>query len=510
MNKKLKKECESNSEYLLPDYMGDIKKLISTKAVAVTTGKFVGEGSIEVSGNVEYDLLYLDTEGKLTAVNTSSDFSETFAVDTEKHIDSNEESRVCALKVRVTGPRKISLKADVETAICISEENEVGVEGDVFSEESERVEKASSSVTFASSVFARSGEREYAEIAEQFEGVNAEQTEIVSVHGTSLVKEAISGDGEVTLRGENIVSAIVNIYERPPLMIKKAIPFEEIIPVEGASVGMNAIAQGFVSSADVGLGADGEHLNAVANVISEYNVELIGNETATVVTDAYTVDGECRNKYSEREFSELLFAGTKSFTVDIKCNKADEKLTELCDVISIDADVRPAGAVIDKSGVEFSGEITVSGVGYETNVDGSVSYLPIRVQNPFSQNVGLDCQIEEGNSIDYKLSVCDCEVTNDEETLSIRCLIVAKMYVFSPRTLKTLVSCERIEGEKSVRDASVITVYYPKAGEKLFDVAKRYKTTSAKIARDNFLSESALASFDSADSLVGVKKLIIR
>ena len=57
---------------------------------------------------------------------------------------------------------------------------------------------------------------------------------------------------------------------------------------------------------------------------------------------------------------------------------------------------------------------------------------------------------------------------------------------------------------------ATVTVYYPRGGESLFDVAKKYKTTSLKIARDNDLSDQALSSFDTHDSLAGVKKLIIR
>ena len=510
MNRKLQKECESGCEYILPDYMGDIKKLLSGNAKAVPTGKFVGEGSVEVSGSIEYELLYLDNEGKLTAVNTSSDFTENFAIDGERYLDSAEESKVSLLRVRVTGPRKISMKADVETVLTVTEENEITVGGDVFSDENRAVEKCSVNVSFATSIFAVSGEREYAEIAEKLEGVFADDVEVVCVHATSKVTDAVSGDGEVTVKGENIVSAILSLPERAPMRIKKAIPFEEVIVVEDAKPEMTAVASGFVSSADIGFGSDGEYLNAVANIIAEYRVELIQNADADVVTDAYTVDSECRTKYTDAQFSKILYAGTQSFSVDVKCDKNQERLSELSEVLSVGAELRPASANIVQGGCEFLGEVTVSGVGYETNVDGSISYIPIKLQDEFAKKVNINCQIPEKCTLDYDLKVDDLEIINDSDVLTVRCFISAGIYLSEQSSVRILTSCESAEGEGVARDASVITVYYPKRGEKLFDVAKKYKTTSTKIAKDNALADSVLASYDSPDSLVGVKKLIIR
>jgi hypothetical protein len=53
-------------------------------------------------------------------------------------------------------------------------------------------------------------------------------------------------------------------------------------------------------------------------------------------------------------------------------------------------------------------------------------------------------------------------------------------------------------------------VYYPESKESLFSVAKKFHTTSAKIAEDNKLSAETLAGYNKDGTLSGVKKLIIR
>lgn len=510
MNRRIEKECESGLEYLLPDYMGDVKKLLTSKARIVPTGKFVSDGSVEVSGNVEYDLLYLDSAGKLTAVNSSSDFSESFEIDGESYIDSAEESRVCALKVRVTGPRKISLKADVKTVLTVSEDRILSVDGNAFSEEGRAVEKCITEVSCVSSVFEKSAAVEYAEVLESFDDLSVDGTEIISSNAQSKITDAKVGEGEVTLKGENVVSAILLSPEGTPRLIKKAFPFEEKIAVEGASENMSVIPSSDILSADVSLSADGEYMSAIANLTSQYSVELIENKTAEVITDAYTPSCECMNKYSDTEFSELIGAGRESFLVSVKCDKAEQHLEGLCEIISAGAEVRGLSSEVTADGGRFCGEIVVNGLGYETNVDGSVTYLPFKIQGQFDEKVNFPCQIKDKTMLDALLSVEDVEITNEEENLSARCLISVKYRLLSTKTVRRITLCEALESEQNEGDKSSITVYYPRNGERLFDVAKKYRTTSEKIAKDNELSESALASFDSPDSLFGVKKLIIR
>lgn len=509
MNKRLQKEFENSCEYLLPDYMGDVKKLLTSNAKAFCNGKFVGEDCVEISGSVEYDLLYVDAEGKLTPVSVASDFSESFEIDSEKYIDCAEESKILGVRVRVTGPRKILLKADMQTSLTVREEDCVGINLDSLSQNT-NVEKCSAEVNFANSVFLKSGEREYAEIVERLEGDDFKDAEIISSSASTVVNSVSVSDGEVSIKGENIVSAIVSIGDSAPRLVKKAFPFEEVIVSEDIKSNMMAVADGCVGSVSVGIGSDGEGSALVANIISEYSVELMENTSATVITDAYTVDCDCKNSYKNSELSELVWAGTEKFSIDLRCEKTRENLKDLSQIISMCAQLRSVNVTETENECQFSGEIMLNGVGYETNVDGSQTYIPIKIQEEFREKVNVGCQISDKNKLECFLSVNDCEVECDAQILFVKCHVTAKIYVYNPKTVNVLTACEVIDSAVEGRAISKITVYYPKEGDRLFDVAKKYKTTSKKIAEDNLLTESALSSFDTANSLMGVKKLIIR
>ena len=67
----------------------------------------------------------------------------------------------------------------------------------------------------------------------------------------------------------------------------------------------------------------------------------------------------------------------------------------------------------------------------------------------------------------------------------------------------------RLKGESYKSEGAKITVYYPTKNETLFSVAKRFHTSTVKVAKDNGITESVFSEENSGGSLSGVKKLII-
>ena len=83
------------------------------------------------------------------------------------------------------------------------------------------------------------------------------------------------------------------------------------------------------------------------------------------------------------------------------------------------------------------------------------------------------------------------------------------MVALEDGSCRTLTSMTRREGESYESTGSVITVYYPTSEDTLFSVAKRFHTSSLKVARDNDISDAVFAQDNPTGSLSGVKKLII-
>ena len=166
MNKRMRRDVECSCEYVLPDYMGDIKKILTSKARVLPGGRFVSDGGIEITGTVEYEVLYADSENKLTAVNASSDYSVVLPTDAESYVGSAADCHVEGFSIRITGPRTMSLKSGVAVSAQVTTSAELEVLGDVFGGEREP-QYVSREISVESAKYGKSLEREYAEEAER-------------------------------------------------------------------------------------------------------------------------------------------------------------------------------------------------------------------------------------------------------------------------------------------------------------------------------------------------------
>jgi len=120
---------QSTGEYVLPDYQGDVRRVLYSRARAVPSGKYQNADGIEAAGIVAYDVVYLDTDGVLTPVSFTTDYEVGFKCDGERYVDSHVSARVVGYTLRLMGPRKFSARANVECECVLSERAEYTVEG---------------------------------------------------------------------------------------------------------------------------------------------------------------------------------------------------------------------------------------------------------------------------------------------------------------------------------------------------------------------------------------------
>ena len=511
MNKRMRREAECACEYVLPDYMGDIKKILSSKARVLPGGRFVSDGGVELTGTVEYEVLYADSENKLTAVNASSDYSVVLPTDAEGYVGCAADCRVESFVIRITGPRKMSLKSTVEVAALVTTAGEVEVLGDVFGGEREP-QFVSKEISIESAKYGKSLEREYAEEAERISGVMADEIEIIASGGSVRVLEARPVEGGVSIKGVILIGAIVRTPEQPPFAIRREIPFEETVEIEGAGKDMSVVADGILTSVTVGISEDGEECVLSANAIAEFEAYAIENEPLSIVTDAYLKECPTECKYSDFEYTTLGACQINEATVNEKINRASIGCAEARELLTLDGDVKTYSVSHTQNGAEISGEIAVSGIACEINVDNSVSYTPIKTTVPFVANVNYNCQIPENSRIECSVTVSSCEGLLDADDVHLKFTLKIKSRVESVSTLGRLAEChvsaEEYPSAESAT-ASHITVYYPTSSDSLFSVAKRFHSTPEKIACDNMLAASASAT-DASNTLSGIKKLVIR
>lgn len=504
MNKIVKKEVESSLEYILPDYMGDIKKILYSRAWCIPGGKYVSGAEAEHSGVVEYEVLYADSENRLTAVTASSDYTVTVSAGDVDLRDSYHKCKVAGATVRTTGPRKLSFKSMVESSILVVSDSD-GEEKLCDGLDGDNIQKSTAVIKKEVCEYIATAEREIAEEIGRVNGVAKDDIEIVLSSAEVRITETRASDKGILIKGELIVEMVKRVADAPPYSAKKAYPFEHTVTAELAD-NVKLTAVGTPSSITVGMSEDGEDTVLALNAIVEVGLWGIYNQDNTVVVDAYSTEYESDNSYSNLEYTTLNDLVCTEFCLDEKVEKGALGLTNVRDILIARAEAVCFGCEGEHRNIKINGEMRISGVACEINEDDEIVYTPFKHSFPFSYNVNSNCQIGDNDSLECELKSVLADISIDSESLYFKAAVNACVKVSAKKSVKYLSACRMCDGAVVQPSGSRITVYYPNASETLFDIAKKHHTTCEKLCLDNSIAiESSSAS---AQQLP--KKLIIK
>ena len=486
--------------------MVDVKKLISTSARVVPSGQFEGDGDVECSGIVAYDIVYLDSENKLSAASFSSDYDFSFARDGESYIDAYVASQLANFGIRLTGPRRMIAKASILSDVCVMEKCDVKASGSAFSER-EELEKITKTVNLESAIKGEGIEKEYAEEAATLEGVSADEIEVITSNAYVRISESIPVEGGVNIKGELIVTAIIRTPDTSVFAIRREIPFDETVSIDGATADMSVISDAVVSSVALGVSESENAAQLVANVIMELGALAFYNESVELISDAYLKSKDTASEYENLNFTSHIAAETKSGSVNIKIPRKELEMGNIKEILSLNQDFKGLALKNDGKSAKFSGNVAFSGAACEISEDGETYICNLKFTVPVVIDVNISCQIPENSKISAKILPLGCEWELDADNLSLELWYSVSYSLGCAESERYLSSCELVGDVEYKKTPSSITVYYPDENETLFQVAKKFHTTVKDIAADNMISEPTALG---VPAKIGLKKLIIR
>ena len=497
---------ESTAEYVLPDYDPDVRKILSTSAELRPSGRFVGDGEIEFSGIIVYNLVYSDSENNISSVSFSSDYDYTVKCNAEKYADSFAETKVSSYAVRLLGPRKVSASAAVVGSVRICESDSLSYSGSAFSGE-ENPEVKLGEVKMRSCHGSGTAEREYAESIARLEGAISEEVKVIHIAAEPTCDECTSEDGRVLMRGHIRLSCGIKNCDEPAYLVEKIIPLEEYIPFDGVSADMYLLPKITVTSLRANVNADDSGCEVVASLIIEMSAVGEKNQEIPLITDAYMRKCEVENVYENFAYTELCSVLRDKSAHTAEALRSEIDCEAIREVVFLTATPRLESMTFEDGEVKMVGEMRYHGVASEIGDDGKVLYVPIKISRNFERNVNVSCQNSDGLRFESRICATGAACSMDAEKLYLSSTIEADIVILRDGVKTRLSSCEAISETEVKNDGARVVVYYPERGESLFSVAKRYHTTVEKLARDNAL-EVSVATLGDAE-LSAVKRLII-
>ena len=107
---------EISTDFTLPDYQVEIRRILRVTPQILPPAKYVSGNSAELNGNIDYELLYVGSDGALYSAPLSAEYSITVPLEISSNFDLNEGVTLItdisneSTTTRVSAPRRLCIK----------------------------------------------------------------------------------------------------------------------------------------------------------------------------------------------------------------------------------------------------------------------------------------------------------------------------------------------------------------------------------------------------------------
>lgn len=497
--------ADSSTEYVLPDYNGDVRKILFTSAEVHPASRFADGGRVELGGIVSYDVVYLDSEGELSSTSFTSEYDATVKCPRDDFGDVYDKTRLSGYTLRLVGPRKFSAKAVVAISALLACPETLSVEGDAFLAD-ETPELLTSTVSMRDTRHSETVEREFAETLVRLDGAIADEVTVLYSGANATVKDISTTDGGAVIAGDIRLYALIANGDEPLRTAERTVPFDVRIADDTITESTRLIAETQIGSVTATVNPDENGVDVVMSAIVEFKLRSDFNNEVEVITDAYVVSTPSDNGYSTLNYCELLSVSTEMGEIPVTLTAEALETSGLRDVPLITATPKVESVASEGGCVVISGELRFSGIASAVDESGEITYVAIKETSPFTYSIPSPVALTEHTVATVELTSPEVLPMIDGDTLELVTRILCELVLTEPRELSYLSSMTLAEEGYEPTSGRVI-VYYPDSGETLFDIARRFHTTPDRIARDNDLAVNTSAGDRSA--LAGITRLMI-
>ncbi len=488
---------ELSADYILPDTYPDVKRILRVSAKPILIGRYISGRRLEFSGAVDYSVIFsADTENgeSMHCVHFAGDFDGSVGdLDNLERASISVIPTIGACSVRMANPRKLTLKSTVNTGVKIimPTSAEPSVEGGSGTSDTS-LEKLFSNITARRE---RTFLCEPLRISENFEADTSKGTidDIISCTAQILFNEAKVNleDSTVTLKG----IANVNCVYKSQTEAGVYKSFSRKIPVahtadaaeycgaftycrpETLSATANAVT--IEMNANAAEDSYGERRVVEFDMSADVTVGIVGGEDVSTVLDAYSTShsSDCTMKNYALKTPDKIFS--TSFSVSESLTRDQLSLPENCSIIDTQIEVVSPETSTQRGRLQLSANAMISCI-----IESDGTYSAVTATIPIKCDLGSS-EISSPICRSAEFLASDVRTRTDSDGIHLDFEIYLCAAVCEDKNVSA-VSEIRLSGEgKHCTGDAGLTLCYPSGEDTLWQIAKRYKTTVAKIEEAN-------------------------
>lgn len=469
----LKREINTDisEEVSLPDYLPEIRKLLYVKESLLPPSKFISGRKIEISGIVDYSLVYLSGDGRICTAPASAEYSFSLPLENMSDFEISEGLTVLAhtvsegSSVRVSAPRRLSVKSRLRTPLSVwgrmlacekLSGEEAGVERLVRSADNLELFCESSDVLTLEDEYALPSENAHISIAEAS----------VLVKDLRADGDALSIDGELLLK---LTVEDGGRYER----VTRRVPLEAETELDGIEVSPDASprATGYVT--DLSVKVEEGSAKIQASVLLE--ICVAANREISYTADIYSTERACRCEERERELPTVILNASARLSLSERVTLEELGIPEGAELVDLSAI-----ATVDSASLEDGMYILRGSCRYFAILYREGEYASADVRLPLRYECNASAEGGEVYCFDALADVISCKGRSDGESLFIDGELSLAITLFGSESVRMLESaelCEELE-----KRSGVFALCYPAPDDTLWSIAKRYAVEESAVS----------------------------
>ena len=472
--------CDINEDVTIPEGYPDVRRVLALRENLLSPSKFIGARSVDISGAIDYVILYSGVDGKIYGVPFSAEYGCSMPLENAERLDIGESvSVICSLlsdgsSVRISSPRRLQIRGAVRCDVsCFGRST---LCEDLRGEnESEALYRRQEDATCA---FLRCESSDVVMLSDEY--MIGPDARMIYSSGEVIVSDA-RVDGEVVrISGEAIIRLLVEEDGRIERVARR-LPFDAESDLDELELYEGDIfcrATGSVNEIDVSV-EDGR-ASIEAGVVLE--VCVAQNAGVSLVKDIFSTKQTCSAEYKKIALPVLLFNKNSSITQSERMPISDIGLPEDAEIIDVFGNAECEECSLEKGRYTLRGKTKYKII---YRCDGELCACDLTI--PFKQESDGGELCVKG----YNASVCvsNPRARSDRENLLIESELSISAIAYGESEVDILSSASF--GEDIKQEKNQFIVCFASSSESAFDLAKRYRVPleqiSERIDNGNFV-----------------------
>jgi len=474
-------------DFTLPDYCPDIEKILRCKITPKIFNKKISGGQIQVDGTTVVTILYVDSEkNTLRSCEQSVPFSTAFQAkglceNNVIEITTKSEYINCRAlsrrRLAVHGAFSLYLKAVSMSNMALYSADDV-----------ENIECDSSEieVTGLSSL-----SQACFNVCDDISVSNRPPIEVVltsdvkaNVTDYKIVSEKLMLSGELCVK----LMYLSDFEKSQPQQLDYVIQFSQIIDCENLKDSSLACVSLDVMCFDIRLKNDMLSDAPSVSVDAKISASVYGYDkiTTKIINDAYST--EYQVELDKSHYSMLKDVNILKDTIMQKESLSlnDTSISEICDISAERCTVTP---MLTSDGLNLNFNIIISILALDDEK------IPLYIERTIDVTKDISSDFPVSNVLMSKATVASLSYRlGEDNTIELRCELKYMVATCNYNNQVLVSHISAVEENKISKPPCALTMYYANDGERLWDIAKEYKTKLSLLYEENNLDCKVLES----------------